>query len=226
MKEKLLLLHGALGSKNQFSTIKKKLTTSFEVHDLNFDGHGGVPADKDYSIDLFTHNALDYLDQKRIDQVVIFGYSMGGYVGLNMALRYPQRIKKVITLGTKFDWSYTSAQKEVDKLNPSVIEAKVPHFAQKLQQEHHPLDWKDVVQKTGNMMLAMGKGEKLKDEDLRRIEVPVFVGIGTLDSMVSLEESDYAVSLLPQAKLIKMEGAKHPIEKVDPALIIDLIQNN
>lgn len=226
MKEKLLLLHGALGSKNQFLPIKEKLSTSFEVYDLNFAGHGGVHTEEAYSIDLFTQNVIDYLDQSEIDQVTIFGYSMGGYVGLNTALKAPNRIKKVITLGTKFNWSLSSAKKEVGRLNPAIIETKVPHFAQKLQREHYPLDWKIVMEKTAAMMLAMGHGARLKDEELQAIQVPVVVGIGGMDAMVSYEESAYAADLIPNVKLIKLEGAKHPIETVDQDVLIAFVSNN
>lgn len=133
MKKTLLLLHGALGSKQQFAELKKQLSDEFELYDLNFDGHGGSTTDEAFSIALFTQNALAFMDAQGLEQVAIFGYSMGGYVALNMALKHPNRVRQIITLGTKFDWTIESASREVKMLNPAVIEAKVPHFAQKLK---------------------------------------------------------------------------------------------
>ena len=40
MTQKLLLLHGALGSKEQFTALNEQLSSEFEVHTLDFEGHG------------------------------------------------------------------------------------------------------------------------------------------------------------------------------------------
>ena len=104
-------------------------------------------------------------------------------------------------------------------LDPNIIEIKVAHFAKKLKEEHHPNDWKELMLKTGRMMISMGKGAKLKDEDLMSINQPVIIGIGSLDHMVSFEESEYASNLIPNSKIIKLDGVKHPIEKNE---VIDL----
>ena len=122
MKQKLLLLHGALGSKKQLLPIKTLLEPHFDAYSLDFEGHGDFASDKEYSIVLFTKNVIDYLDKNSIDAINIFGYSMGGYVGLNTALNFPDRINSIVTLGTKFDWSIESASKEIKMLNPEIIE--------------------------------------------------------------------------------------------------------
>ncbi|NRA47992.1 MAG: alpha/beta hydrolase, partial [Phaeodactylibacter sp.] len=122
----LLLLHGALGSKAQFSALKAKLNIDFEVFDFDFQGHGGRTVESPFTMDLFTDNVLSFLDDNDLGKVHIFGYSMGGYVTLNTALKLPGRISKITTLGTKFDWSLESAEKEIKMLNPEKVEEKVP----------------------------------------------------------------------------------------------------
>lgn len=44
--------------------------------------------------------------------------------------------------------------------------------------------------------------------------------------MVSYEESKYTSELLPNSKLIKLEGIEHPIAKIRPEDLIDYIQMN
>ena len=220
MKEKLLLLHGALGSKKQFNAIKDALNEQFDVHHLNFEGHGGVQSDKEFSIQLFTENVIKFLEENSIEKINVFGYSMGGYVALNTALKAPGNISKIVTLGTKFNWDIESANKELRMLNPDKIEEKVPQFANKLKEEHHPLDWKEVVSKTANMMLGLANGNKLKEEDLKKINHNVVIGIGTLDKMVSLEESENASNLLPNGSLNQLKDFQHPIDKVDPSDLV------
>jgi len=226
MKEKLLLLHGALGSIKQFSALKEKLGASFEVYAINFEGHGGKASQNEFSIELFTNNVLDYLHEKSIEEITIFGYSMGGYVALSAALENPKKIKKVITLGTKFKWDLESAAKETQLLNPVKIEEKVPAFAEKLQQEHYPQDWKVVMNKTAAMMIEMGKGAKLMDSDFKKINQTVIIGIGSLDHMVSHEESKYVSELIPHSKLVKLEEVKHPIDTIGADELVDYITNH
>jgi len=226
MKEKLLLLHGALGSKKQFKGLTEKLSDFYEVQALNFEGHGGQESSNDFSIALFTNNVIDFLEQSELQEVIVFGYSMGGYVALNAALKIPSKIKKIITLGTKFDWNITSAQKEVRMLNPDKVEEKVPHFAEKLRQEHHPSDWKIIMKKTAKMMINMGEGAKFRDTDFKQIQQQVIIGIGSLDTMVSYSESEYVSGLLPNSKLVTLEGVKHPIEQASIDALIHYIQSN
>jgi len=226
MKEKLLLLHGALGSKNQFNSIKEKLGKYFDTYFLNFEGHGGEATSKKFSIELFTENVIDFLETRSIESINIFGYSMGGYVALNTALKIPQKIKKITTLGTKFKWDIESSEKEVKMLDPMKIEQKIPHYAEKLRQEHQPQDWKLVMDKTATMMIAMGKGAKLTNEDFKEIVQPVIIGIGNLDTMVSYEESELVSKLLPNSKLIKLEGVEHPVDKIPSDKLIEFIISN
>ena len=102
MKPSLLLLHGALGSKQQFDPILKGLEASFEVHTMNFDGHGRHASSREFSMQFFAENVMDYLKKHSIETIHLFGYSMGGYVALQLALIEPLKVKSIITLGTKF----------------------------------------------------------------------------------------------------------------------------
>jgi len=226
MQEKLLLLHGALGSKKQLITLKEKLEESFDVYIMNFEGHGGVESSREFSIELFTQNVIDYLHENSINEINIWGYSMGGYVALNTALKFPEKVKKIITLGTKFKWDIESAEKEVKMLNPLIIEDKIPDFAEKLKQEHHPQDWKEIMKKTAKMMLNMAKGDKIIDADFKKINQNVVIGIGSLDNMVSYEESKHVSTLIPNVKLILLEGVKHPFDNIEVDILVNYIRSN
>lgn len=220
MKKQLLLLHGALGSASQFDSVKNVLKDNFEVYTLNFEGHGGRESDNDFSIALFAKNVISFLDKKNIDDISIFGYSMGGYVALYLALTEPKRIISIVTLGTKFNWSLESAHREVKMLNPNKIEEKVPRFAEYLKHLHIPLDWKLLMQKTADMMLSIANGKKLKDSDFIKINHEVVIGIGSLDNMVTLEESEHVTNLMTNSQLVKVEGVPHPIDKINTEQLI------
>ncbi len=221
-KPVLILLHGALASERQFDDVIDVLNARFDVRSLNFEGHGGRPTDRDFSINNFVQNLLDCLEEKDLKDVAIFGYSMGGYVALKAALR-TSRIGKIVTLATKFDWSIASTQKEVMMLNPEGIEAKVPQYAEQLKQVHAPFDWKVVVRQTAIMMTKLSEGERLKAEDLQQIQNKVVVGIGDKDRMVTITESENAAASLPNAELVVLEGVKHPLDRISSEQLSEYI---
>ena len=211
----LLILHGALGSKDQFKSLASLLNNEFEVHLLNFSGHGGNKIEKSFSIELFTNDVLQYLSNNNLQKVNLFGYSMGGYVALNLANKSPEKVNKIFTLGTKFNWTPESAAAEIKLLNPEKIEVKIPAFAQTLQQRHKPEDWKKNLTYTSDLMTNLGNDESLKPSDLNNLIQEVIIGIGALDTMVSIEESKSFAEAIPKGKLKIFDDFKHPIEQID-----------
>ena len=140
---------------------------------------------------------------------------MGGYVGLKLALSHPELVGKILTLGTKFNWTKAISEQEVRKLNPEIIAAKVPVFAKRLEELDSADSWKVVVNKTAKMMLDLGNGKKISDASLAQLNNQITIGIGELDNMVTLEESQRIAELLPNGKLEIISGFKHPIEQID-----------
>ncbi|MEO6540127.1 MAG: alpha/beta hydrolase [Ferruginibacter sp.] len=215
--QQILLLHGAIGAMEQLSSLEKYLAGSFLVHRLNFSGHGGSPFSVEpFSIPLFAKEVISFLDNKGIETISIFGYSMGGYVAMYLAKHHPQRIDKVITLATKFTWDEAIAAKEMKMLNAAKIEEKLPGFAASLQKRHAPNDWKTVLEKTASMLLEMGKDNPLKPADHTTIQQPVLLMLGDRDKMVSLNETLEVYKALPNAQLAVLPATAHPIEMVDP----------
>ena len=220
----LLLLHGALGSQKQFNALSSELSPDHTIHQFDFEGHGGKAMPEAFSIDLFAENASRYLDANGLSKVDIFGYSMGGYVALKLAGRHPEKVGRIVTLGTKFDWSQETAEKEVRMLNPAKMEEKVPAFANFLAKVHGPNNWKEVVHKSAGMMLDLAAGNKLSAEALAGIDQEVLIIIGGQDNMVSIDESRQSAEALPNGRLLVEESFRHPIAKNDPARLAEIIR--
>ncbi|MBI3134121.1 MAG: alpha/beta hydrolase [Bacteroidetes bacterium] len=220
----ILLLHGALGAKSQLEPLKKLLQSTFDVHTLNFEGHGDRSTEKAYSMDLFAQNLKDYLDQHKLKNILVFGYSMGGYVALKLAQKHPAYFEKIITLGTKFNWTPESAAAEVKMLDATKIQEKVPAFAQALSTLHTAIDWKIVLQKTAAMMLDLGNGKAMADTDFSAIQTTCYIGVGDRDAMVSREETEHVAGLIPNASFYLLENTIHPIDKLDFERVVKLIE--
>lgn len=222
----ILLLHGALGAAVQLEPLSRELAGKYAVHILEFAGHGNTPSDAAFSIDGFVEQLREYLDARQLKNIVVFGYSMGGYVALKLASRHPEYFEKIITLGTKFNWTPESAEREVQFLNPEKIELKVPAYASMLAGLHSASSWKTVMQKTAEMMLRLGNGEAMTNEDFEKIQTPCCLGLGDEDKMVSLEETQHIAKLIPNSGIEILENTPHPIDKVDSQVLADLILNH
>lgn len=224
MKE-LLLLHGALGSKEQFSDLEIALRDKFKTHTLNFSGHGQrVSHHHAFTVQNFSHEVLDWMNEHFIKTIDIFGYSMGGYVALWMARFYPDRVGKIFTLGTKMQWNEAEAEKELKMLNPEKVVEKVPAFAQTLAQRHGEHEWKSLMSKTGLLMKDLAHTH-LTEQDFLKIESPVQLGRGSLDNMVTAEETEWVHRLIKKSTFKTFEGVQHLIEKMPVNVLKHEIEN-
>jgi pimeloyl-ACP methyl ester carboxylesterase len=212
----VLLLHGALGSSTQLNSLKEILERKDRtVFALNFSGHSGEPFLNDFGIEIFSGNILSFLEQHNLHQVDIFGYSMGGYVALWFATEHSDRVGKIVTLGTKFDWSVASAEKEVRKLDPEKIKEKVPAFARILEYRHAPNNWETLLHKTSAMMTALGNRPLLTESLFKTINHEVTILLGDQDDMADRNYSETVAHMLPMGKFELLENTTHPIEKAD-----------
>lgn len=218
----IILLHGALGSKSQLESLKQLLEKSGRVvYSINFSGHSGeLFSDEGFGIEVFANDLLRFVKKNKIERADIFGYSMGGYVAVWLAHQHPALINKIVTLGTKFDWSRESAASEVAKLNPEKIEQKVPAFARILQHRHAPVDWKELLHKTADMMLQLGEKPLLTEDIFKSLSCPVKVLLGDKDDMADHEYSKQVAEWIPNSEFQLLTETPHPIEKVNLDLIV------
>jgi pimeloyl-ACP methyl ester carboxylesterase len=215
MPQKLLLLHGALGSREQFKPLLPLLSDRASVFSINLEGHGPSPTvNRPFRIQYFAENILHWMDRYQHRQIDIFGYSMGGYVALYLALHHPERVGKIFTLGTKYFWNRENAQAEIQNLQPDTLLAKVPAFADILKWRHSPNDWKEVVTKTAELIQYLSAHPEVNTLELARIQNRIRIGVGDIDRMVSIEESDRLRHKLPNAELMVLPNTPHPIDKV------------
>lgn len=222
----ILLLHGALGSKDQLLPLSEALQDKFQTHCFNFSGHGGLPFPTDaFSIALFSKEILAYMQGNNISQANIFGYSMGGYAAMHLAKDHPDKVIKLITLATKYHWDEKIAAKEVKMLDAATIQEKIPAFAAQLQQRHAPNDWIELLDKTKDLLLGLGNKNALQAEDYSSITIPSLLLLGDRDKMVTMDETVAVYKQLPAAQLGILPNTPHPLEQVNVKLLAQLIND-
>ena len=221
----VLLLHGALGSKTQLDPLKAKLLAlGFNVFTLNFSGHSGEPFSTSFGIETFAEDVKRFIELRNLGKVNIFGYSMGGYVAVWLAAKHPTVVNRVVTLGTKFDWDPTSAEKEIRKVNPEKIQEKVPAFARILESRHAPNDWKDLLGHTATMMKNLGDEPLLNKEVLPTIKHDITILLGDHDDMADPQFSKDVSTWLPNGHYKTLDNTHHPIERTDLNLLCKILE--
>ncbi len=210
----LLLLHGALGYGGQFDAVKPLLEKEFKLFTPTLSGHGGSEVPGKLSIHNYALEISNYINNAIDGEVNVFGHSMGGYIALYIAANKLAPIHKIMTLGTKQLWSPEIAATEARMLNTEKLKEKVPAFAKHLEKVHGN-DWEILCQKTAEMLLEMGNIPPLADESYSKIDIPVQLGIGDKDRMVSLEETISVFRKLNNSRLLVMPNTPHPYEQVD-----------
>jgi pimeloyl-ACP methyl ester carboxylesterase len=93
----LVVLHGAFG----FANVAPALAQGRQVIAVELQGHGHTAdIDRPLSYEQMADDVAALLDHLKIRQADVFGYSMGGGVGLALAIRHPDRVRKLATFGS------------------------------------------------------------------------------------------------------------------------------
>ncbi len=210
----LILLHGALGCQDQMKELVRALQNQFKIYTIEFRGHGRRAENtKPFTLDLLAKDLNDEINFLELQDPIVFGYSMGGYVALYHALKYPHINLSIITLATKFDWNTETAERESSQLEIGLLKSRVPAFIETLKLRHG-LHWQKTIENTRELMLQLGLTKPLNESNLTQIQSKTLICIGDKDKMVSITESEDCAKHLPRGELRILTDTPHPFEKV------------
>jgi pimeloyl-ACP methyl ester carboxylesterase len=91
-----VLLHGLFGTATNFATIQKRLAVGRRVLTMDLRNHGRSAHDPAMTYPLMAADVMQTLDAHDIGQAAIVGHSMGGKVAMHAALRYPDRVSRLL----------------------------------------------------------------------------------------------------------------------------------
>jgi pimeloyl-ACP methyl ester carboxylesterase len=96
--EPLLIIHGLLGSLDNWHTLSKTFGASFRVLAVDMRNHGRSPHSDSLTYETMAEDVLELMDTQHIRSSHILGHSMGGKVAMTLALAYPTRISRLIVV--------------------------------------------------------------------------------------------------------------------------------
>ena len=108
----VILLHGGLANSNYWGKLIPALAQRYRVIVMDSRGHGRSSRDeKPYGYDLMASDVVALLDYLKIDKAALIGWSDGAIIGLDIAMRHPERLSKLFAFAANSD---PSAVKDVE----------------------------------------------------------------------------------------------------------------
>lgn len=95
-KTPLFILHGLLGSMDNWRSQAKKLSQYQTVYTLDLRNHGNSPHRKGMSYREMYEDVIKVAEQLELDSFHLLGHSMGGKVAMQLALAQPLRVESLI----------------------------------------------------------------------------------------------------------------------------------
>jgi pimeloyl-ACP methyl ester carboxylesterase len=178
----LILLHGGLGSSEMFGPTLPALAAKRQVIAVDLQGHGRTadidrPLDVRYMADdiaaLIRHLGLGATD--------IMGYSLGGGVALQIAVRHPEVVGKLVIVSTPFrrNGFYADILQQQGFVNAQAAEALKPTLMYEMYTRlaPRPQDFPKLLDKIGESM----KNDFDFTEELKRLEPTTLIVAGDAD---------------------------------------------
>jgi pimeloyl-ACP methyl ester carboxylesterase len=172
----MILLHGGLVSGEMFAPILPTLTEQHQVVAVDLQGHGRT-ADVDRPIDvrIMADDIAALIDHLGLDSPDIVGYSLGGGVAFFTAVKYPEKIGKLVTASAHFrsDAIYAEMREQQGQVNASAAEfmKDTPMYALYQRVAPRPEDFPRLLDKIGE---SMSKDFDFTEE-VRGLQVPTLI---------------------------------------------------
>ena len=239
-KKHILILHGFLGSGDNWKSVGRKLNPlGYTIHLIDQRNHGRSFHSEKFDYDIMCEDLFNYIKYYNINNAILIGHSMGGKTAMNFSLNHPKLVSKLIVLDTspreypvfhqniidslkEIDLSIFTNRKEIDiELRKSVTQQGLRNFLTKniYRMNDGNLNFRFNLQ---SLSQNIGKiGQKIESNTKFSSEV-IFIKGETSDY---INESDKVMinNLFPNAKFYKIPNAGHWLHVDNPIDFISIL---
>lgn len=96
--EPLIILHGLLGSLDNWQTVARDLSSNYRVYTVDQRNHGRSPHSSEHTYELMAQDLLEFMDVHQIAKAHLLGHSMGGKVIMQFAIEHVERVLSLIVV--------------------------------------------------------------------------------------------------------------------------------
>ena len=94
--EPLIILHGFLGSSDNWRVISRRLGAHYKVFAIDLRNHGRSPHSDIFDYDVMAADLREFVEQQSLRSIALLGHSMGGKVAMKFAIEYSEQIDRLI----------------------------------------------------------------------------------------------------------------------------------
>ncbi|MCT4353067.1 alpha/beta fold hydrolase [Streptomyces sp. Je 1-79] len=211
-----------------------ELTRQWRVVRFDLPGHGGAPALPFTSVAELGDRLLATLDELGVQRFGYAGCSIGGAVGLDLALRAPHRVASLalVAASPRFGSADEFRQRGVivrtNGLEPMARTAPEQWFTPAFRAAQPAIvEWAVQMVRTTDPGCYIGACEALAVFDVRealgRIGIPALVLVGSDDQVTGPAEARTLVAGIADARLAVVPGASHLAPVEQPAAVTELL---
>lgn len=232
--EAVVFAHGLLFSRAIFDEQIRALRDRYRCIAFDFRGHGGSEVtESGYDMDSLTEDTAALIETLHCAPCHFVGLSMGGFVGLRLAIRHGSLLKSLALLDSSADGEaagerirfrlmnfiarYFGMQLVIDRIMPLMFGPRFLHDSERKDR------WRTAV--LANDRLGVSRavagvvGRKSVHDQLHAISVPTLVVIGEHDQLTAPPHSVRMQQAIPGARLVMLPGAGHMSSIEDPETV-------
>lgn len=183
----LVVLHGAYMNIPSMGAIIPKLAETHKVYAFEFQGHGRTTdIDRPITYPALADDAAAFMDAVGVQKADVFGYSMGAAAGLQLAIRHPDKVNKLVAASVAYDaQGWQPAFREFIPQMTVEMFVGMPVFAEAYRKlAANPDGFPELVRK----LIALEKEPMAWEAEVKALKTPVLIITGDAD-VATLEHS-------------------------------------
>jgi pimeloyl-ACP methyl ester carboxylesterase len=189
----LVVLHGAYMNIQTMGAIIPELAKTHRVYAVELQGHGRTTdIDRPITYPSMADDVAAFMDAVRLPKADVFGYSMGAAVGLQLAIRHPAKVNKLVAASVSYDLK--GWQPEFTAMIPQMTVEMIlgmPFAADYRKLAPNPDGFPALVRK----LIALEKEPMAWEAQVKAMKTPVLIIAGDAD-VVTLEHTVALFKLL------------------------------
>jgi pimeloyl-ACP methyl ester carboxylesterase len=224
----LIVLHGAYMNIPSMGAIIPKLAKTHKVYALEFQGHGRTTdIDRPITYPSLADDVAAFMAAVGVHKADVFGYSVGAVVGLQMAIRHPAKVSKLVAASVAYD--VAGWQPEFKAMIPQLsveMMMNTPFAKDYPKLAANPAGFAELARK----LIALEKEPMAWAADVKKLKLPVLIITSDYD-VATLEHSVAMFRLLggagmgdmgkplPTARLAVLPATSHTAIITQPELL-------
>ena len=233
--DRVVVLSGSLGSTlDMWHAQLPALAERFRVLRYDHPGHGGSPLSDARSIDGLARQVVALLDELGLERVSFCGLSLGGAVGMRLALDVPQRIERLVLCSTAARFPNPDLYGE---RAAAVRAGGVEPVADGALERWFTPEFGDVRRYREMLVSTQAEGyarccEAVRDWDVRSslgaVRAPTLAIAGADDPSTPPDHLRAIADEIPDSRLVVIDGARHLVnvecaDEFNEALLAHLV---